>query len=102
MAYKNYTLAWSKLAYKHASKLPKKDKLRVIEKIENVICDFSSLDIKKIKGNTDLYRIRSGDYRIVYKALKIKKIIFIAAIVHRKEVYRMTSIFARLLPTDIN
>ena len=43
---------------------------------------------KKLIGMEDLYRIRAGDYRIVYKIQNKKLIVIVVRIAHRKEVYK--------------
>ncbi len=43
---------------------------------------------KKLKGKIDTWRVRVGDYRIVYLIEKDKIIIKIIAVKHRKDVYR--------------
>lgn len=43
---------------------------------------------KKLAGMDDLYRIRVGDYRIVYTIKHKKLLILVVRIAHRKEVYR--------------
>jgi mRNA interferase RelE/StbE len=43
---------------------------------------------KKLKGEIDLYRIRVGDYRIVYLIQDGKLIVIVVKIGHRRDVYR--------------
>ncbi|HEV3269659.1 MAG TPA: type II toxin-antitoxin system RelE/ParE family toxin [Candidatus Rhabdochlamydia sp.] len=42
----------------------------------------------KLHGYTTLYRIRSGDYRVIYSIKKDLLIILVVEIGHRKEIYR--------------
>ena len=49
---------------------------------------FSSEGFKKISGAQDLWRLRVGDYRVVYKVDDKSHRIDIALIRHRREVYR--------------
>jgi mRNA interferase RelE/StbE len=45
--------------------------------------------VKKLKGNNeDLYRIRSGDYRVVYSIEDEIRVVDIRKIGHRKDIYR--------------
>lgn len=46
--------------------------------------DIAPLDIKKLKGHTDIYRVRKGSIRIIYRIENNKKI-FILAIERRRE-----------------
>ncbi|MHC4694163.1 MAG: type II toxin-antitoxin system RelE family toxin [Planctomycetota bacterium] len=42
----------------------------------------------KLKGQEDLYRIRSGDYRIIYMVKSKEVIILVLRIAHRRQVYK--------------
>jgi mRNA interferase RelE/StbE len=42
----------------------------------------------KLAGEPDLYRIRVGDYRIIYQVNDLKLTVLVLAIGHRREVYR--------------
>ena len=43
---------------------------------------------KKLKGAGDLWRVRVGDYRVVYQIEDGKLLILVIRIGHRREVYR--------------
>ncbi len=43
---------------------------------------------KKLRGGGSQWRIRSGDYRILYELDEARKIVKVYRIVHRKEAYR--------------
>ncbi len=45
-------------------------------------------DCKKIKGGENLYRLRSGVYRILYQVFDDKVLVIVIRIGHRKDVYR--------------
>ena len=53
---------------------------------QNPFSDF--LRIKKLKGAATLYRIRVGDYRVVYEIRGTTLVIVVIKIGHRREVYR--------------
>ena len=44
--------------------------------------------VKKLAGTGDGYRVRAGDYRILYTIDDRRKIVTIYRIRHRREVYR--------------
>jgi mRNA interferase RelE/StbE len=44
--------------------------------------------VKKLAGEEDLYRIREGDYRIIYTIQDKQLIVLVVKIGDRKEVYR--------------
>ncbi|MFI4910858.1 MAG: type II toxin-antitoxin system RelE/ParE family toxin [Sedimentisphaeraceae bacterium JB056] len=43
---------------------------------------------KKLSGMDGLFRLRAGDYRVIYKIENDKLIILVVRIAHRKDVYR--------------
>ena len=45
-------------------------------------------DCKKIMGGENLYRLRSGVYRIVYQVFDEKILVIVIRIGHRKDVYK--------------
>lgn len=65
-------------AAKFLKNLDKEDKYRIVEKLKLLENSPFSLPYKKIKGRENTYRIRIGDFRVVYsirgneiRALKI-------------------------------
>lgn len=45
-------------------------------------------DIKKIKAQTDRWRLRVGDWRVILKIDQAEGVIYVLAIKHRSEAYR--------------
>jgi mRNA interferase RelE/StbE len=43
--------------------------------------------VKKLKGFKNLYRIRIGDFRVIYEIDDSARIIFITKVVNRREAY---------------
>lgn len=84
---KKYEIVWLKSAHKQLEKLPKKDRSKITVHIDDIHNNPEILDFKKLAGFKNLYRIRVGDYRIILSVNKIKKLIIIAYIGHRKDVY---------------
>ena len=68
-------------------KLPGRDFDAVIDKIKNLADSPRPRGVEKIKS-TGLWRVRQGDYRIVYNINDKQQIITIVRIGHRREVYR--------------
>jgi len=42
----------------------------------------------KLQGNEELYRVRVGDYRIVYQIQDQQLVVLIVQVGHRREIYR--------------
>ena len=45
-------------------------------------------DYKKLQGYKELYRIPSGNYRIVYNIREKTLLVFVVRVAHRKDIYR--------------
>ena len=76
---------------KFISSLQKHDKERLKEAIFILKDDpipIKSLDIAKLKGEKNKYRIRKGKFRIVYEVIWEKKIILIHRVDFRSDVYK--------------
>jgi len=43
---------------------------------------------KKLRGTDDLYRIRVGDYRVVYQVEDERLVVLIVNVGHRRDIYR--------------
>ena len=76
-----------KSSEKELLKLDKKLAQRILEKISLLGNDPYGQNSEKLSGGKG-YRIRLGDYRIIYIINKENSIITIIKIGHRREVYR--------------
>ena len=61
---------------------------RLREAIDGLAQNARPTGCVKLAGAPDLYRIRVGDYRIVYQANDPKRQLLILSIAHRRDVYR--------------
>jgi mRNA interferase RelE/StbE len=83
-----YAIELSRLAQKALHPLPKADLRKIRIKIDGLKEKPRPIGCEKLEGEYDLYRIRSGDYRIVYQILEKKLVILIIKIGHRRDIYR--------------
>jgi mRNA interferase RelE/StbE len=61
---------------------------RVISRIEGLTQNPRPSGSRKLHGEQNLWRIRIGDYRVVYNVDERQRIVDILRIRHRREVYR--------------
>ncbi len=73
---------------KELRKLAQSDRLAIVNKIQLLKNEPSPEGSAKLKGSVDLFRIRHGDYRVIYQIKKKVLIIIIIRIGHRREVYK--------------
>lgn len=79
-----YKIIIKKKAKKFIDKLPKNEQLRVARAIERLP---NGEDIKKLKGYSDLLRLRVGEYRIIYSVDNGELIVYVIDAGNRGEIY---------------
>jgi mRNA interferase RelE/StbE len=83
-----HTIEFSHLGARQFKDLPKRVQVRLKSKIDALSENPRPLGVEKLKGEDDLYRIRVGDYRVIYQVKDNALIVLIVKIGDRKEVYR--------------
>lgn len=83
-----YTIQFKPLALRQLEKLPREAQRRLSSKIEALRDDPFPAGCKKMAAIPDAWRIRAGDYRIVYQVHRGVLLVLVLAVGHRKEVYR--------------
>ena len=81
-------IAWKKSAEFDLGKLDKKFILRIIEKVASLADNPLPPASKKLRGSKSIYRLRVGDYRVVYQVIKPDRQVIVYYVRHRKEVYK--------------
>ncbi len=82
----NYTILISKKAEKQLDKLPDLIVDNILDSIEKLGQNPRPIGSKKLKGREG-YRIRIGNYRVIYKIFDTELIIDVIAVGHRKDIY---------------
>lgn len=83
----SYNLFIKRSAQRELEALPLKDRKRVIERIRKLTLEPRPPGCEKLSGE-EKYRIRQGDYRILYEIRDQELIVTIVKIGNRREVYR--------------
>lgn len=86
-----YQVKFKKSAYKEYKKLPTHIQKRVDKALTLLRVDpFNELlNIKQLQGHESYYRIRLGDYRLIYTSINEQLIVLIIKIGSRGDVYRL-------------
>ena len=84
----SYNVSFKPSVEKDLRPLPKSVVARVIEQIEILKTDPLPRQAIKLSSAERLYRIRVGDYRIVYEVDTKAKQVMVHYVRHRREVYR--------------
>ena len=81
-----YSVEFKKSAVKDLREFPKKDVERILAVIRALADNPRPLGSKKLSAQ-ERYRIRQGDYRIIYEILDNVLVVIVVKIGHRKDVY---------------
>jgi mRNA interferase RelE/StbE len=82
-----YAIAFARSARKELEALDEKHISRIFQRIEALAKEPRPSGCKKLVGSKLLWRIRIGDYRVVYAVYDDKQIVDTVAVRHRKDVY---------------
>ena len=83
----SYRLQIKPSAVKEIEALPKQDRSHVVAKIQGLAADPRPPGCEKLSG-LELYRVRRGNYRILYTVHDADLVIVVIKVGHRREVYR--------------
>ncbi|MFU8848759.1 MAG: type II toxin-antitoxin system RelE family toxin [Opitutales bacterium] len=82
-----YRIVIKKSAAKEIERIEKRDRIRIIEKIRSLAEDPHPVGSKKLSGQ-EKYRIRQGNYRILYQVKNEELIINVVKVGHRRDIYK--------------
>lgn len=83
----SYHVEFETSAAKALAKLPRADAKRIKDKTDELKSNPRPHGVEKLTG-AEAWRVRVGNYRIVYTIEDAVRIVTITRIAHRKEVYR--------------
>jgi mRNA interferase RelE/StbE len=83
----NSSILFTRSAAKELSRVPTKDRQRIVTKIGTLARNPRPVGAEKLSGD-EKYRIRQGDYRILYEIVDTHLIVTVVRIGNRREVYR--------------
>lgn len=83
----SYKLQIKPSAVKELGALPPKDRRRIVAKIRSLSAEPRPSGSEKLSGH-ELYRVRQGNYRILYAIADADLVLVVVKIGHRSDVYR--------------
>ena len=83
-----YKITVKRSAAKELEGIPKKDLRKVVKRIKSLAQEPRPHQVQKL-SHKQQYRIRQGDYRIIYSIDDEALIIDIVKIGHRRDIYRL-------------
>jgi mRNA interferase RelE/StbE len=82
-----YNIYFKDSVRKDLESVPKNDLLRIMERIASLAEDPRPIGCEKLSGQ-EKYRVRQGNYRIIYSIQDTELTVWVVKVGHRREVYR--------------
>jgi mRNA interferase RelE/StbE len=82
-----YSVEIKRSAAREIEALPLKERRQIVERIGRLVDDPRPRGCEKLAGG-ERYRVRQGDYRIVYTIEDALLTIWVVKVGHRRDVYR--------------
>ena len=83
----SYRIVIKKSAAREIENIQKKDRIRIVEKIRSLSIDPHPVGSKKLSGQ-EKYRVRQGNYRILYQVIDDELVINVVKLGHRRDIYK--------------
>jgi mRNA interferase RelE/StbE len=88
-----YVTRFTAHAQRDMLKIPRPDALRILYRLTELqkamgAGDVTAFDIKALQGRSSRWRLRVGDYRVVYTIEDGQLIVWVMTVGNRREVYR--------------
>jgi mRNA interferase RelE/StbE len=87
-AARRYNVVIQRNAQKQLNGLPRQSQARVMRAIDGLAIDPRPPSVVKLSGEENLYRVRAGDYRVIYSVQDAALLVLIVKVGDRKDVYR--------------
>ncbi len=84
-----YAVKFAASAVREFKSLERRMQRRIATRINELVRAPLPPDVKKLRGQPDHYRIRVGDYRVIYRIEAKRITIVVVKVGHRREVYRV-------------
>lgn len=83
-----YTVEFSTAARRQFRKLPRNVQTIIQHEVDALADEPRPHGVEKMSGEDNAYRVRVGDYRIVYEIHDAVLVVVVVRVGHRREVYR--------------
>lgn len=83
----DYVITFARSAHKELENLDTPIVNRIFPKIEALATEARPAGCRKLQGEKNLWRIRIGDYRVIYAVYESERRVDIIAVRHRSKAY---------------
>ncbi len=84
----DYAVVFARSARKELQNLDLQVARRILKQVEALVANPRPSGVVKLEGASDLWRIRVGEWRVVYRISDRDGLIDVIAVRHRRDVYR--------------
>jgi mRNA interferase RelE/StbE len=84
-----YKVGYRSSVYKDLRSIPKTERSKILKRIESLAVNPRPYSCEKLTSQNK-YRVRQGDYRIIYTIIDNELTIWVVKVGHRKDVYRVS------------
>ena len=83
-----YSVEFAPSTARDFRKLTREVQHRLARAIDELGANPRPRGAKKLQGEDDIWRIRAGDYRIIYEIQERRLVVMVVRVAHRREAYR--------------
>jgi mRNA interferase RelE/StbE len=83
-----YSIEISRTAERQLKRLPQAERQRIARTVAMLAIEPRPRGARKLAGYDDVFRVRTGRYRVIYSVEEDRLVVLVLKIGHRKDVYR--------------
>ena len=83
-----YQIEWKRSALRELRQVDHQAVVRIVSSVESLSSAPFPSGVRKLHGSRHTYRIRVGDYRVIYEVVQSHLLVQILRVRHRKDAYR--------------
>jgi len=84
----DYAVVFARSARKELQNLDPQVAKRILKTIEELVANPRPSGVVKLEGASDLWRVRVGAWRVVYRISDRDRLVDVVAVRHRRDAYR--------------
>lgn len=84
----SFDVRWKRSAVRDLRSSDKPIIPKIIETVDGLLVDPRPKGCRKLRATRRHYRVRVGDYRIIYEVVEESRLIVVHYVRHRKDAYR--------------
>ena len=85
---KRFRVELTRTAERQLRKLDREVQVRLVCAMAALALDPRPAECRKLRGLSDVYRVRAGAYRVVYRVEDERVVVVVLKLGHRREIYR--------------